>query len=82
MAWALALLAAIVFVSSGLALWFLLTLVPTFHRPVWLSQRQALVLSGVCFVIQSAGAGVFTLIGVWPHPGLWFLGAFAFVFGS
>lgn len=80
--WGCALLAAVVFVGFGLAVWCLLVLVPRLHRPAWLDRRQALALSAACFVMQSATAGVMTLLGAWPHPERWFLGALPFAFGG
>lgn len=80
--WAFAFLTAVVFVSFGLCFYFLLTLIPTLHRPAWVSQRQSVVLSVVCFAVHSVVAGLLTLLGVWPHGGLWFLGVMPFAVSS
>lgn len=80
--WAFSFLVAIVFVGFGLSFWCLITLIPTFHRPAWLSQKQAVSLSAVCFATQSAVAGVLTLLEAWPHRDLWFLGALPFAFAG
>jgi hypothetical protein len=80
--WGFAFLVAVVSVGFGLAVWSLLVLIPGARRPVWLARKQAVVLAALCFVMQSAVAGSLTLLGVWPHGSIWFLGALPFAVGG
>ena len=80
--WCNAFAVGAIFVLFGFSLWGLLILAPFLRRPKWLEPRQAATLSAACFSVQSALAGALTMIGVWPHPTLWFLGALPFAWSG
>ena len=77
--WGFAVLVGALFVAFAFSFWALLTLVPSLRRPTWLNRPKALTLSLFCFALQSGLAGALTMMGAWPHPKLWFLGALPFL---
>ena len=80
--WILSLVVGALFVAIGISFWSLFVLIPGLARPVWLGRQQAVALAVGCFLLQSCLAGVLTLLGAWPHPQQWFLGALPFLWSN
>lgn len=78
--WACSVAFLLLFIGFYLFLWGLLMLVPSLRRP-WVNPKQAMVLGGGGFILQAGLAGMFTMLGMWPHPESWYLGALAFAWG-
>jgi hypothetical protein len=69
---------AATFTSFAVAFSALLRFLGSQH-PSWLNRGQAGYVAVAGLLVQSLLAGVFTIIGVWPHKYLWFLGVVPFL---
>jgi hypothetical protein len=76
--WAFSAVAALLFVSFGVCCWALLMLAPAL-RPSWLQAKQSFAIAAGAFALQGGLAGALAVLGAWPHPDVWYLGALPFL---